>query len=274
VCTSSPHSTDFHSSRRHWRIANLIDSVTALINNVSIHGFAAHVDITSTCRNVTSINDFVAHVDNTNACRDIESTNSLAAHIDSTSACKGIGSTNGFAVHVNDTLRLQFCSPSPPRAHNSAPSFVRERDSSLFDSFSPKEATCSTLNYTFSISFPFERSKMTVEIPTTTFWAYTCQPFYYHIFPQRPIIPCDIVDVVLSLWRDPGVKEAVRHSRKFQLNNSAVYYFNSIEHMAAMNYIPTDQDILKSRVKMTFKVGKLTYKLFDPRLVFALEPIG
>ncbi|KIJ99205.1 hypothetical protein K443DRAFT_102616, partial [Laccaria amethystina LaAM-08-1] len=84
----------------------------------------------------------------------------------------------------------------------------------------------------------------------------------------------NIVDVVLSLWHDPGVKEAVCRSRKFQLNNSAVYYFNLIERMAATNYIPTDQDILRSRVKTTFKVGKLTYKLFDPHLAFALEPIG
>jgi guanine nucleotide-binding protein G(i) subunit alpha len=39
--------------------------------------------------------------------------------------------------------------------------------------------------------------------------------------------------------------------------------------MAAPNYLPTDQDILRSRVKTTgitettFKVGELTYKLFD-----------
>jgi guanine nucleotide-binding protein G(i) subunit alpha len=48
-----------------------------------------------------------------------------------------------------------------------------------------------------------------------------------------------------------------------------VYYFNSIDRMSAPNYLPTDQDILRSRVKTTgitettFKVGELTYKLFD-----------
>ncbi|KAJ2966906.1 hypothetical protein NUW54_g13669 [Trametes sanguinea] len=58
-------------------------------------------------------------------------------------------------------------------------------------------------------------------------------------------------------------------SREFQLNDSAVYYFNAIDRMAAPNYMPTDQDILRSRVKTTgitettFKVGELTYKLFD-----------
>ena len=57
--------------------------------------------------------------------------------------------------------------------------------------------------------------------------------------------------------------------REFQLNDSAVYYFNAIDRMTAPNYMPTDQDILRSRVKTTgitettFKVGELTYKLFD-----------
>ncbi|KAF6755109.1 guanine nucleotide binding protein, alpha subunit [Ephemerocybe angulata] len=71
------------------------------------------------------------------------------------------------------------------------------------------------------------------------------------------------------LPRDVADAEAVRRSREFQLNDSAVYYFNSIDRMASAGYLPTDQDILRSRVKTTgitettFKVGELTYKLFD-----------
>jgi len=83
------------------------------------------------------------------------------------------------------------------------------------------------------------------------------------------VLPRDVTEAIRSLWKDPGVKEAVRRSREFQLNDSAVYYFNAIDRMAAPNYMPTDQDILRSRVKTTgitettFKVGELTYKLFD-----------
>ncbi|KAJ4471747.1 G-protein alpha subunit-domain-containing protein [Lentinula edodes] len=50
---------------------------------------------------------------------------------------------------------------------------------------------------------------------------------------------------------------------------SAVYYFNSIDRMSGPGYMSSDQDILRSRVKTTgitettFKVGELTYKLFD-----------
>lgn len=83
------------------------------------------------------------------------------------------------------------------------------------------------------------------------------------------VLPRDVADAIRSLWKDPGVKEAVRRSREFQLNDSAVYYFNSIDRMSGPGYMPTDQDILRSRVKTTgitettFKVGELTYKLFD-----------
>lgn len=86
---------------------------------------------------------------------------------------------------------------------------------------------------------------------------------------EAEVLPRDVVDAIRNLWRDPGVKEAVRRSREFQLNDSAVYYFVAIDRMAQPGYLPTDQDILRSRVKTTgitettFKVGELTYKLFD-----------
>ena len=86
---------------------------------------------------------------------------------------------------------------------------------------------------------------------------------------EGDVLPYDIADAVRGLWQDPGVREAVSRSREFQLNDSAVYYFNAIDRMAAAGYMPTDQDILRSRVKTTgitettFKVGELTYKLFD-----------
>jgi len=82
-------------------------------------------------------------------------------------------------------------------------------------------------------------------------------------------LPRDVSDSIRGLWSDPAVMEAVSRAREFQLNDSAKYYFNAIERMSAPGYLPTDQDILRSRVKTTgitetmFKVGDLTYKLFD-----------
>ena len=86
---------------------------------------------------------------------------------------------------------------------------------------------------------------------------------------EADTMPRDVGDAIRSLWRDPAVQEAVRRAREFQLNDSAVYYFNAIDRMSQQSYMPTDQDILRSRVKTTgitettFQVGELTYKLFD-----------
>ena len=60
----------------------------------------------------------------------------------------------------------------------------------------------------------------------------------------------------------------MRRSRELQLNYS-MYYFDSIERMASPLYLLTDKDILCSSVKTisitatNFKIGDVTYKLFD-----------
>ena len=62
-------------------------------------------------------------------------------------------------------------------------------------------------------------------------------------------LPRDDGDAVRSLWWGPAMQEAVRRSREFQLNDSAVYYFNAINHMLLPSYLPTDQNILRNRAK-------------------------
>jgi len=86
---------------------------------------------------------------------------------------------------------------------------------------------------------------------------------------EADILPHDIADTLSSLWCNPAVQEAVQRSCQFQVNYSAVYYFNSIECMASPSYLPTNWDILHSPLKTTgitktvFKIGELMYKLVD-----------
>ena len=68
---------------------------------------------------------------------------------------------------------------------------------------------------------------------------------------ETDVLAADVLDALRALWRDPAVREAVRRAREFQLNDSAVYYFSAIDRMSAPGYLPTDQDILRSRVKTT-----------------------
>jgi guanine nucleotide-binding protein G(i) subunit alpha len=84
---------------------------------------------------------------------------------------------------------------------------------------------------------------------------------------EADVLPHNVGDAVRSLWRDPALQEAVCRLRKFQLSDSAVYYFNAIDSMLLPSYLPTDQNILRNRVKTTgitettFKIGELTYAL-------------
>jgi guanine nucleotide-binding protein G(i) subunit alpha len=63
-----------------------------------------------------------------------------------------------------------------------------------------------------------------------------------------------------------------KHSRKGKLTLmliTAFSYFDCIERIGELNYVPTDQDVLRSRVKTTgineskFTFGTLTYRMFD-----------
>jgi guanine nucleotide-binding protein subunit alpha len=54
-----------------------------------------------------------------------------------------------------------------------------------------------------------------------------------------------------ALWQDLGVQKCVANSNRFQLLDSATYYFNGLDRISSPDYEPTDQDILRTRVKTT-----------------------
>jgi len=71
------------------------------------------------------------------------------------------------------------------------------------------------------------------------------------------------------LWSDPGVQKAYSRQAEFQLNDSARYYFEAIDRLATDDYIPSEQDVLRSRAKTTgiietdFAVDKTHFKMVD-----------
>ncbi|KAJ1759234.1 guanine nucleotide-binding protein subunit alpha [Coemansia sp. RSA 1824] len=82
-------------------------------------------------------------------------------------------------------------------------------------------------------------------------------------------LPTAVATAVRTLWEDDGVQECFKRSNEFQLNDSASYYFDSIGRICQEGYLPSDQDVLRSRVKTTginetvFRVGELTYRMLD-----------
>ncbi|KAF3931982.1 hypothetical protein ABW20_dc0102691 [Dactylellina cionopaga] len=86
---------------------------------------------------------------------------------------------------------------------------------------------------------------------------------------EGEVLPVEVGNAIKSLWEDKGVRQCFDRSREYQLNDSAGYYFDSIDRIAGPDYVPSDQDVLRSRVKTlgitetTFVIGDLTYRMFD-----------
>lgn len=61
----------------------------------------------------------------------------------------------------------------------------------------------------------------------------------------------ELVLLMKRLWQDPGLQLCFARSREYQLNDSAAYYLNALDRITQHNYIPTQQDVLRTRVKTT-----------------------
>ncbi|KFQ26813.1 Guanine nucleotide-binding protein G(i) subunit alpha-2, partial [Merops nubicus] len=68
---------------------------------------------------------------------------------------------------------------------------------------------------------------------------------------EQGVMPEDLANVIRRLWADNGVQACFNRSREYQLNDSAAYYLNDLERIARADYIPTQQDVLRTRVKTT-----------------------
>lgn len=79
----------------------------------------------------------------------------------------------------------------------------------------------------------------------------------------------ELAAIMKRLWKDSGVSMCFSRSREYQLNDSAEYYLSSLDRISQPNYVPTEQDVLRTRVKTTgivethFTFKDLHFKMFD-----------
>ncbi|XDV35290.1 hypothetical protein PO909_005264 [Leuciscus waleckii] len=86
---------------------------------------------------------------------------------------------------------------------------------------------------------------------------------------EQGILTDDLANVIRRLWADSGVQGCFTRSREYQLNDSAAYYLNDMDRIGRADYVPTQQDVLRTRVKTTgivethFTFKDLHFKMFD-----------
>jgi len=79
------------------------------------------------------------------------------------------------------------------------------------------------------------------------------------------------VKAIKSLWEDPGIQDCYDRRREYQLTDSAKYYLSDIDRIAAPDYLPTQQDILRVRVPTT---GIIEYPFDLDSIIFRMVDVG
>ncbi|PHH85942.1 hypothetical protein CDD83_10957 [Cordyceps sp. RAO-2017] len=100
------------------------------------------------------------------------------------------------------------------------------------------------------------------------------EKYMAHILVEHEIglqdsLPRDYIEPIKALWHDSGVKAAISKGNEYALHDNLAYFLDDIDRLWADGYVPTDQDLLRSRLRTTgitettFDLGQLTYRMFD-----------
>jgi GTPase SAR1 family protein len=75
--------------------------------------------------------------------------------------------------------------------------------------------------------------------------------------------------LIKKLWADDKIQNTYAARSKFQLTDSTAYYFNKIDEVTAEDYLPSDADILRSRVRTSgiveekYNIEGVTFSMYD-----------
>ncbi|XP_076823436.1 guanine nucleotide-binding protein G(i) subunit alpha-3-like [Clavelina lepadiformis] len=61
----------------------------------------------------------------------------------------------------------------------------------------------------------------------------------------------ELKECIKRLWNDKGIKDCFKRAREFQLSDSTEYYMKNLDRIAALSYIPVEQNILQITIKTT-----------------------
>uniref|UniRef100_A0A8C3U7R5 G protein subunit alpha transducin 3 n=1 Tax=Catharus ustulatus TaxID=91951 RepID=A0A8C3U7R5_CATUS len=77
----------------------------------------------------------------------------------------------------------------------------------------------------------------------------------------------ELVELMKGVWRDGGTQACFARAAEYQL--TAQHYLNDLDRLAMPDYVPTEQDVLHSRVQTTgiietqFSFKDLNFRMFD-----------
>ncbi|XP_029293938.1 guanine nucleotide-binding protein G(o) subunit alpha-like [Cottoperca gobio] len=78
-----------------------------------------------------------------------------------------------------------------------------------------------------------------------------------------------VAHAACELWADQGVRAATARGYEFELNDSALYFFENMSRIIAPQYVPTETDVLRVRVRTCgiietqFQLNEMIFRLYD-----------
>ncbi|KAI8334760.1 guanine nucleotide binding protein, alpha subunit [Chlamydoabsidia padenii] len=87
--------------------------------------------------------------------------------------------------------------------------------------------------------------------------------------PHHPPFPDHYLAPLEALWQDKGIQKAYRSSPTMAFHDNLLYFFQQLDRLWDRDYVPSDQDIIRARVKTTgindvkFVIGPFVYHLVD-----------
>lgn len=86
---------------------------------------------------------------------------------------------------------------------------------------------------------------------------------------ENETINMDVGDAIKALWADPGIKAVWARRSEFQVIESVQFYFQKIDEIKQPSYLPTEEDILMSRVRTSgivterYNIEGTTFEMYD-----------
>lgn len=86
---------------------------------------------------------------------------------------------------------------------------------------------------------------------------------------EEAMLTPEIATNISALLEDPGIKLTYKNRSKFQLSDSTDYFFEKLAEIAKPDYVPTEQDVLRTRVPTTgiveneFDIEGNIFRMFD-----------
>ncbi|XP_042605102.1 guanine nucleotide-binding protein G(o) subunit alpha-like isoform X2 [Cyprinus carpio] len=88
-------------------------------------------------------------------------------------------------------------------------------------------------------------------------------------FDEEQMLFPFIGHALCCLWADQGVRSAAARGYEYELNDSALYFFENMGRIIVPDYMPSEMDVLRVRLRTTgvietqFEVKHLVFRLYD-----------